>query len=286
MKIIKYFFQFLFFIFFFFLFKIFGFKISSLIGGKLFETIGPIFRSKELISSNIKKAIPNINSKDLKKISRLMWNNYGRIFAEYVFIKSFRSGKLNSRISVEGQDILDEIKKNNQQVVFISGHFSNFELMAMHLEKTGIKLSAIYRPLNNIFLNIIMENIRKKYICKNQIKKGIGGLKKIIQLKKQNYSTALMIDQRVSEGIKSNFFNSPALTTTIPAQLVKKFKIPVVPIFIERVNNLNFKITIRKPVNFTDTDSIEKITDDLNKILETMILHKPEQWIWSHNRWK
>ena len=286
MKIIKYFFQFLFFIFFFFLFKIFGFKISSLIGGKLFETICPIFRSKELISSNIKKAIPNINSKDLKKISRLMWNNYGRIFAEYVFIKSFRSGKLNSRISVEGQDILDEIKKNNQQVVFISGHFSNFELMAMHLEKTGIKLSAIYRPLNNIFLNIIMENIRKKYICKNQIKKGIGGLKKIIQLKKQNYSTALMIDQRVSEGIKSNFFNSPALTTTIPAQLVKKFKIPIVPIFIERVNNLNFKITIRKPVNFTDTDSIEKITDDLNKILETMILHKPEQWIWSHNRWK
>ena len=286
MKIIKYFFQFLFFIFFFFLFKIFGFKISSLIGGKLFETIGPIFRSKELISSNIKKAIPNINSKDLKKISRLMWNNYGRIFAEYVFIKSFRSGKLNTRISVQGQNILDKIKKNNQQVVFISGHFSNFELMAMHLEKTGIKLSAIYRPLNNIFLNIIMENIRKKYICKNQIKKGIGGIKKIIQLKKQNYSTALMIDQRVSEGIKSNFFNSPALTTTIPAQLVKKFKIPVVPIFIERVNNLNFKITIRKPVNFTDTDSIEKITDDLNKILETMILHKPEQWIWSHNRWK
>ena len=286
MKIIKYFFQFLFFIFFFFLFKIFGFKISSLIGGKLFETIGPIFRSKELISSNIKKAMPNVDSKDLKKISRLMWNNYGRIFAEYVFIKSFRTGKLNSRISVEGQDILDEIKKNNQQVVFISGHFSNFELMAMHLEKTGIKLSVIYRPLNNIFLNIIMENIRKKYICKNQIKKGIGGIKKIIQLKKQNYSTALMIDQRVSEGIKSNFFNSPALTTTIPAQLVKKFKIPVVPIFIERVNNLNFKITIRKPVNFTNTDSIQKITDDLNKILETMILHKPEQWIWSHNRWK
>ena len=257
-----------------------------MIGGKLFETIGPIFRSKELISSNIKKAMPNVDSKDLKKISRLMWNNYGRIFAEYVFIKSFRSGKLNTRISVQGQDILDKIKKNNQQVVFISGHFSNFELMAMHLEKTGIKLSAIYRPLNNIFLNIIMENIRKKYICKNQIKKGIGGIKKIIQLKKQNYSTALMIDQRVSEGIKSNFFNSPALTTTIPAKLVKKFKIPVVPIFIERVNNLNFKITIRNPVNFTNTDSIQKITDDLNKILETMILHKPEQWIWSHNRWK
>ena len=286
MKIIKYFFQFLFFIIFFFLFKIFGFKISSSIGGKLFEVIGPIFRSKKLIDSNIKKAVPNINSKDLKKTTRLMWNNYGRIFAEYIFIKSFRNGKLNSRISIEGQDILEEIKKLNQQVVFISGHFSNFELMAMHLEKVGIKLTAIYRPLNNIFLNIIMENIRKKYICKNQIKKGIGGMKKIINLKKQNYSTALMIDQRVSEGIRSNFFNNPALTTTIPAQLVKKFKIPVVPIYIERVNNLNFKITVSKPIHFIDGDSIEKITDDLNKVLETMILNKPEQWIWSHNRWK
>ena len=286
MKIVKYFFQFLFFIIFFFLFKILGFKISSAIGGKLFEIIGPIFRSKKLIDINIKKAVPNINSEDLKKTTRLMWNNYGRIFAEYVFIKSFRNGKLNSRISIEGQDILEEIKKLNQQVVFISGHFSNFELMAMHLEKVGIKLTAIYRPLNNIFLNIIMENIRKKYICKNQIKKGIGGMKKIIHLKRQNYSTALMIDQRVSEGIRSNFFNNPALTTTIPAQLVKKFKIPVVPIFIERVNNLNFKITVSKPINFTDGDSIEKITDDLNKVLETMILHKPEQWIWSHNRWK
>ena len=286
MKIVKYFFQFLFFIIFFFLFKILGFKISSAIGGKLFEMIGPIFRSKKLIDTNIKKALPNINSEDLKKTIRLMWNNYGRIFAEYVFIKSFRNGKLNSRISIEGQDILEEIKKLNQQVVFISGHFSNFELMAMHLEKVGIKLTAIYRPLNNIFLNIIMENIRKKYICKNQIKKGIGGMKKIIHLKRQNYSTALMIDQRVSEGIRSNFFNNLALTTTIPAQLVKKFKIPVVPIFIERVNNLNFKITVSKPINFTDGDSIEKITDDLNKVLETMILHKPEQWIWSHNRWK
>ena len=286
MKIVKYFFQFLFFIIFFFLFKILGFKISSAIGGKLFEIIGPIFRSKKLIDTNIKKALPNINSEDLKKTTRLMWNNYGRIFAEYVFIKSFRNGKLNSRISIEGQDILEEIKKLNQQVVFISGHFSNFELMAMHLEKVGIKLTAIYRPLNNIFLNIIMENIRKKYICKNQIKKGIGGMKKIIHLKRQNYSTALMIDQRVSEGIRSNFFNNLALTTTIPAQLVKKFKIPVVPIFIERVNNLNFKITVSKPINFTDSDSIEKITNDLNKVLETMILHKPEQWIWSHNRWK
>ena len=286
MKQIKYFFQFLLIIIFFLFFKIFGFRISSTVSGKIFEIIGPLFRSKNLIHSNIKKAIPNSNCEELNKITKLMWNNYGRIFAEYMFIKEFRLGKLKSKIKIEGQEILDDIKKHNKQVVFISGHFSNFELMAMHLENSGIKLSAIYRPLNNIFLNKIMERIRKKYICKNQIKKGIGGMKKLINLKKNNYSTALMIDQRVSEGIKSNFFNNEALTTTIPAQLVKKFKMPVVPIFIERINNLNFKITINKPITFSNETSIKNITDELNRILEEMIINKPEQWIWSHNRWK
>ena len=286
MKQIKYFFQFLLIIIFFSLFKVLGYKLSSAIGGKLFEIVGPLFRSKKLIHSNIINAIPDLNIKDINKITKLMWNNYGRVFAEYMFIKDFRKGNLHKNIKIEGQEILESIKKNNKPVIFISGHFSNFELMAMHLEKSGINLSAIYRPLNNIFLNKIMERIRKKYICKNQIKKGIGGMKKLINLKKNNYSTALMIDQRVSEGISSKFFNKEALTTTIPAQLIKKFNISVVPIFIERVQDINFKITVKKPINFTEETSIKDITDELNKILEKMILLKPEQWIWSHNRWK
>jgi len=286
MKLIKYFFQFLFIIFFFSLFKFFGFKISSKIGGKLFEIIGPIFRSKKLIHSNIKKAFPEINSDEIKKLTKLMWNNYGRVFSEYMFIKDFRFGKIDSKIDIIGKDILDEIKKSNKPVVFISGHFSNFELMAMQIEKAGIELSAIYRPLNNIFLNRVIEKIRKKYICKNQIKKGIAGTRELIKFHRYNYSTALMIDQRVSEGERVNFFNQEAYTTTIPAQLAKKFDMPIVPIFIERVNDTDFKIKISKPLNFLKSDSIIDITSKLNFILEDMILKNPGQWIWSHNRWK
>ena len=286
MKNIKYFFQFIFIIIFFSLFKILGLKFSSALGGKIFEIIGPLFRSKKLIHSNIKKAFPDINLKKLNQMTKLMWNNYGRVFAEYMFIKDFRLDKSGSTIKIEGQEILDKIRTEGKPVVFVSGHLSNFELMAMHIEKSGIKLSAIYRPLNNIFLNRIMEKIRKKYICKNQIKKGVGGMKKLISLKKNNYSTALMIDQRVTQGIASNFFNQKALTTTVPAQLVKKYKIPVVPIFIERINDINFNIVVKKPINFDDKKSIGDITDKLNYVLEQMIIYKPEQWIWSHNRWK
>ncbi len=286
MKYIKYLIQFFFAIIFFLIFKIIGAKLSSKLSGKIFEVIGPFFRPKKLIYSNIRKAFPDIESESIEKISKLMWNNYGRTFSEYMFIKEFRNGKLVSKIEIEGQEILEEIKNSKKQVVFISGHFANFELMAMHLEKSGIKLSTIYRPLNNIFLNLIMERIRKKYICKNQIKKGIGGLKKLITLKKNNFSTAMMIDQRVSEGILSNFFNQKASTTSIPAELVKKFNIDVVPIHIERIKDISFKITIKKPLNFNEASSVQNITDRLNQILESMINKNPGQWIWSHNRWK
>ena len=286
MKYIKYFFQFLLVIISFLIFKLLGPNLSSNLSGKIFEKIGPLFRSKKLIYSNIKRAMPNINDDKLKIITKSMWNNYGRVFAEYIFIKDYRFGKLTSNIKVIGEDILDEIVKSKKQVIFISGHLSNFELMAMRIEMSGVNLCAIYRPLNNIFLNKVIEKIRKKYICKNQVKKGIGGLKNLIAFKKKNFSTALMIDQRVTEGIFSNFFKKKASTTTIPAQLIKKFEIPVVPIYIERTKSINFKITIEKPLIFEKDASIQFITDELNKILESMIVKKPEQWIWSHNRWK
>ena len=263
-----------------------GYRLSSKLGGKIFEIIGPLFKSKKLIHSNIKKAISNIELERLDTITKSMWNNYGRVFAEYMFIKDFNEGKLKNNLKIEGQDILDNIKKTNKPVIFISGHLANFELMAMHIEKSGIDLAAIYRPLNNKFLNPIMENIRKNFICKKQIKKGISGTKELLKYFKQGTSIALMIDQRVSEGNKCNFFNEEALTTTIPAQFVKKFNAKIVPVYIERLKNNNFNLEFNNPLQFSQDESLESITLKLNKILKEMIVKNPEQWIWSHNRWK
>ena len=286
MKLIKYFLQFIIIMFFFLIFRILGLKFASYISGKIMSLIGPFFRSKKLIQANILRAIPELDNNKIKDIAHKMWNNYGRILSEYIFIKYFRNSKFKDNFQIEGQEILDKIKTNNEPVIFISGHFNNFELMAMHIEKTGINLAAIYRPLNNIFLNFLMEKIRKKYICKNQIKKGISGTKQILSSFKNGSSIALMIDQRVSQGIKSKFFNNDAFTTTIPAQFVKKFGCKIVPIYIERIKNVEFKLTVYEPMNYINNETIETITLDLNKCLEEMILRNPEQWIWSHNRWK
>ena len=286
MKIIKYFVEFLFIIILFFIFKLLGLKLASKFGSIIGGLLGPFFRSKKKIIQNIRKALPNEDEKNVEIIINKMWKNYGRILSEYIFIKKFRNSINENFITIEGEEILTEIKNKQEQVVFVSGHFNNFELMAMQLEKSGINLAAIYRPLNNIFLNKIMERIRKKYICKKQIKKGKSGTRELLESFKKNYSVALMLDQRVSEGIKSNFFGQPALTTTIPAQLVKKFRCKIVPVYIERINEVFFKIKISKPIFYNENTSIEEITLDLNKWLEKMILANPDQWIWSHDRWK
>ena len=286
MKKIKYFFEFLIISSLFIVYKFLGLKISSHISGKLFETFGPIFRSKNLIKTNIQRAIPKINPSEVKIITKNMWNNYGRTLSEYMFIKDFRNNKLKSNISIEGNEILKQIRLEKNPVIFISGHFSNFELMAMEIEKSGVNLSTIYRPLNNIFLNVMMEKIRIKYICKKQIKKGASGVRELLRLYKKGYSIALMIDQRVSEGIKSKFFDEEAFTTTIPAQFIKKFNCRVVPISIERHNGVNFNIKVEKPMEFSKNSSTEKITRELNIWLEKVILKNPGQWIWSHDRWK
>ena len=291
MKIIKYFFEFITIISLFSIFKLIGLKNASNLGGILGKFIGPFFRSKHTIEQNIKIGLGELDKKKESEIINSMWSNIGRTFAEYIFLKDFRFNKTNfNHMKINGINHLEEIKKNNEKVIFYSAHLANFELMAMELDKLGIKCAAIYRPLNNFFLNPLMEYLRMKYICPNQIPKGRMGMRDIISKIKDGYSVALMVDQRVSEGPRAPFFNKPAHTTTIPAQLALKYNCKLVPISLERKEGSNFEMTILEPYKIQKTgDEIEdtkNITLKINQIVEKMIINNPKQWIWSHNRWK
>ena len=270
---------------FFFILIIIGYKNGSNLGDFIGRLFGPIFRSKKLIENNLEQS-GIVDKKNYNKIISKIYGNYGRILAEYPFLKAFRNNKLNKFIEIDGLENLNKIKREKRRAVFISGHFNNFELMALQIEKAGINLCAIYRPLNNVFLNKTMEEIRENFICKNQIKKGRSGTRQIIENIKKGNSVALMIDQRVREGIKINFFGKPASTTTIPAQLIKKYKCDLVPIYIERRKNNYFKMFVSEPIKINNNKTIKEITEHLNKILEKMILKNVDQWIWTHDRWK
>ena len=287
-KTVKYFFQAILIYLFFIIIKIVGLSLSRKFFSIFFSIIGPHIKSEQTINNNLEKFMGFYNESLKQKIKLQMWNNYGKTFAEYLYLKKFRNS--GSHIRIKGEQILNKIQQNNKPVIFVSGHFANFELMSMELTKRNINLATIYRPLNNFFLNPFMEFLRKKYICQNQIKKGLVGVKESIKYIKNNYSIALMIDQRVSEGKRLPFFEHAALTTTMPAQMALKFNLDIIPIYIVRKNNDDFEMEICDPLNIVKKDDVEtnklNLSIKLNKILETMIAKNPGQWIWTHNRWK
>jgi len=283
-KIFSYLLQSILIYFFYLIGLIMGLKISRKIFARFFLMIGPIFRSKTIVQNNLHIFSHKVSNLDEKKITKNMWKNYGMTFIEYIFLKRFR--ERSEHITIKGEKNLLEIIQQKKPVIFVSGHFANFELMSMEITKRNIPLATIYRPLNNIFLNPFMEYLRKKYICQNQIKKGINGVRDTIKYIKKNYSIALMIDQRVSEGEKINFFGKPALTTTLPAQLSAKFKLDIVPVYIERDKKNNFKIEFQKKLNANNFRNKLDLSKELNIILEKMVVRNPNHWIWTHDRWK
>ncbi len=264
--------------------RIVGLNLSRKIFALIFSFVGPFFKSRNIIEKNLDISFQGDSELDRKKVIKNMWKNYGMTFVEYIFLNKFR--KSNSHVFIDKEENLAEIIKSKKPVIFVSGHFANFELMSMEITKKDIPLATIYRPLNNFFLNPLMEFLRKKYVCKNQIKKGISGVRETIQYIKMNHCVALMIDQRVSEGEIINFFDKPALTTTLPAQLAIKFGIDIIPVYIERKENNTFKIEFQKKISPKNFKNKSDLTLELNKILEMMILRNPNQWIWTHNRWK
>ncbi len=287
-KIIKYFLQAIIIYLFIIIIKLIGLRLSRNLFSYLFNKLGPFIRSNQVIDENLDKFIGNYNQEIKQDIKIKMWSNYGKTFAEYLYLKKIR--KKNCIVKIKGEEILEKIIKKNKPVIFVSGHFANFELMSMELTKRSIKLATIYRPLNNFFINPIMEHVRRKYVCKNQIKKGIAGVKSAIKYIKNNCSVALMIDQRVSEGKKISLFGHMAFTTTLPSQLAYKYQLDVVPIYIARKADDNFEMEIYEPIQILNNEVSEasklNLTIRLNKIIEEMISRNPGQWIWTHNRWK
>jgi KDO2-lipid IV(A) lauroyltransferase len=291
MKIIRYFLEFFIVIIFFIIFKIIGLKLSSDLGEIVGKYFGPLFRKKTIAKKNILIAFPNLNEKSINEMIERMWKNIGRIFGEYIHINKFSIiDQKKIKIFFANKNNFELLKKNSKPIVFFSGHFANFELMAKCLQELGFNIGAIYRPLNNIFLNPIMEFIRKKYICPVQIEKGSNGTKKLIKHISTNSPLALMIDQRLSSSIRVPFFNQPASTTTTPAQLAIKYDALLVPVFLKRLEKTNFEFFIEEPLIINRTSDYDKdifnITLIMNKKIEEFIKRDPAHWLWSHDRWK
>jgi len=215
-----------------------------------------------------------------------MWKNIGMVAAEFFHLKTISKEK-NGRIRVLGEEYIKEYK--NSGVIFVSGHFANWEIIPLILRNYRDKVGGIYRHSNNFFVNRWVVKQRYKNTTPIQIRKGSSGAREMLSLLKENGAIAMLVDQKLSSGVKVNFFGTDAMTSDGAASLAIKYNYPVIPINVERTEGSNFNVSFHPEIKINRTSNkqndIKMFTSEINRFLEECITSKPESWFWIHNRW-
>lgn len=252
---------------------------ASNMGGWLGRNIGTRLAASRKAKANIKMVYPNKTDKEINKIVTGMWENLGRVILEYPHIQTIAK----NHTEIVGVDIFT----NNEftSPIFISSHTGNWEVCppAFWLQ-TKIKVNPVYRAPNNPFVDKMLNKKRSLNGALTPIPKSRSGTRRLVKTLQSGEGIGLLIDQKFNEGIKANFFGHPAMTSDHFVTLAQKFGCPIIPLQIERVEGINFRITVFKPLDIKDK-SINEIVAETHSLLENWISKHPDQWLWLHRRW-
>lgn len=277
------------------LFVVIGIKNSANLAAKIAKIIGKRMAVNNLAYKNLSFAFPELSEEEKNNILAKMWDNLGRVVGEFFYVAGCKVEKIKqfTSFSEESQKnlefIIENFAKKNIGGIIFSGHIGNWEVGPKFLINSGINVSTVYRPLNNLYVENITAAIRGSEL----IKKGVSGSKKIIEKIKNGGFVIILVDQKVSEGQAIDFFHKPAITTTSLARIALKYNVPLIPAYVTRIGQSSeFLVTVEKPLELDNLkkSNQEQIINDItlliNKRLEVWIRKNPEQWFWVHNRWK
>lgn len=267
---------------FFRVFRLLPLDIASAIGGEIGRMVGPFFSAHKTAQRNIAAAFPDMSVKEINRITGAMWENLGRVGAEY---SSLPGTRLTSRLSVTGAEHLPQ---KGEAALFFSGHLGNWELLCPVAFDRGVDLSIVYRHTNNPYVDTMIAEMRKSH-CSELIAKGLRGGMKILGALKRYGSVAMLVDQKQNNGIAVPFFGRDAMTSPAIAEIALKYAIPIIPARVIRTKGAYFHSIIYPPLEIEKTGDhktdVLKVMTAINALLEGWIREHPEQWFWVHKRW-
>lgn len=262
-------------------FRILPLDFASMVGGALLEFLGPFSKADKIARANLARELPELTQAQHDKIVGGMWNNIGRVIAEYPHLCR---PIMKRRIAIEGREHIDNIILTGRACVVVSGHFANWEIAPLALWLAGMKSEVIYRQANNPIAAWVSRKIRENY-TKGLHEKGREGAVQSIKALKAGNALTLLIDQRMNNGSPLLFFGHKAMTATGAARLAIKFQVPVLAGRVVRKKGAHFTLVVEPPINFLKTDNSAVASQSLNNILERWVREFPEQWFWVHRRW-
>lgn len=270
--------------------RLLGLDRSSALGGWLGRSFGPKLGITRRARHNIERAMPELSAAEIDRILAAMWDNLGRTAFEYAHLDKFGRPEERHRIELVGAEALHALAKAGHGAMLVSGHFGNWELMPLAMRLEGLDGGAVYRAANNPYVNAWMVEMRRELIGPEQIAKGPKGARQLVKAVRDNRFIAMLIDQKLSEGIEVTLFGLPAMTTPAPAGFAVRYGVAIVPAAIERTGGAHFRLTVYPRLDVEThaepTDEIVRVTQVLNDFLEARIREKPENWFWLHNRWE
>ena len=270
-------------------FGLLGVERASATGGAIARVVGPKLGVNKRAAHNLKLIFPDITDEALARITREMWENLGRTAAEYAHLDKFDPYREGGRILVRNLDRLDDLLTEGRGVIFVGGHLGNWELQTIAAARKGIPVMAVYRAANNVLVDALIADLRARHVTPNLAPKGATGARQLVGWLKQGKSVAMLVDQKMNDGIAAPFMGRMAMCAPAPAQLARRFGCPILPAMIRRTAGAQFEIVLGEPVYVAqsddrDADLLAAITA-YNSQLEAFIRRYPGQWLWLHRRW-
>ncbi len=258
-------------------------ETASNLGGKIARTLFPRFAASRKADRNLKFAMPELSVSERREIIKDMWENLGRVFAEYPHLS-----KLSSRIAVYGEEHLKSATEN--PTIMVGGHFANWEVYAASAASYGLGLNLVYRPPNNIYVDGLLRYSRRRAGAVSAISKTVEGARQMMSVLKSGGALGVLIDQKFNEGVAVPFFGHDAMTAPAAVQMGIRLGVPVHPARIRRLNGAEFEVTIYPALNIpeagTRDEKAYQMLLQLHKMFEDWIREDPAQWLWIHRRWK
>lgn len=265
-------------------FRVLPLDAASAAGGWIGRNVGPLIASPTRTArQNLAMAFPEKSEEEREKIILGMWDNLGRVFAEYPHLH-----RIWERVEFQGTEMLPGIKGGGKPIIFCGAHLANWEINAVAAKRNGIDIHIVYRKPNNPGVDSLLRHARSSGVVAH-IQKGDTGAKEMLKVLKRNGALGILIDQKLNEGIPVPFFGRDAMTAPALAHFALKFGCAVHPTHVERLGGCHFRMTVfpAVPIPHTgnkDRDIMEMMTV-INRLIEGWIRERPEQWLWIHRRW-